>query len=53
MSAFLARVIAPNKQFFNVGSLWWEPDAPNSYTMKMFSLVLRVYEIFDCCKQRP
>ena len=30
MSAFLVKVIAPNKQFFIVGSLTLELDAPNS-----------------------
>ena len=30
MSAFLVKVTAPNKQFFNVGSLMWELDAPGS-----------------------
>ena len=30
MSAFLVKVTAPNKQFFNVGSLKLELDAPNS-----------------------
>ena len=30
MSAFLVKVTAPNKQFFNVGSLSFEVDAPNS-----------------------
>ena len=30
MSAFLVKVTAPNKQFFNVGSLTYELDAPNS-----------------------
>ena len=29
MSAFLVKVTAPNKQFFNVGSLMWELDAPS------------------------
>ena len=28
--AFLVKVTAPNKQFFNVGSSVWEADAPNS-----------------------
>ena len=30
MSAFLVKVTAPNKQFFNVGSLSSELDAANS-----------------------
>ena len=30
MSAFLVKVTAPNKQFFIVGSLTFELDAPNS-----------------------
>ena len=33
MSAFLAKVNAPNKQFFIVGSLSCELDAGNSLTM--------------------
>ena len=33
MSAFLVKVTAPNKQFFSVGSLTLELDAPNSQTM--------------------
>ena len=30
MSAFLVEVTAPNKQFFNVGSILLELEAPNS-----------------------
>ena len=30
ISAFLVKVTAPNKQLYNVGSLIWEVDAPNS-----------------------
>ena len=30
MSAFLVKVTAPNKQFFKVGSLTYDLDAPNS-----------------------
>ena len=29
-SVFLVKVTAPNKQFFRVGSLLWELDAPSS-----------------------
>ena len=30
LSAFLVNVTAPNKQFFSVGSLLWEVEAPSS-----------------------
>ena len=43
MSVFLVKVTAPNKQFFSVGSLSFELDAPNIHKQCKYLLFFHEY----------